>query len=171
MVTQLSTIMTNHTAKPSVHTPTGQWGGRVRVVTDAFEINAAGSTGVDADGDYFTLCRLPSNARILQFWVASDDLDSGSNIALNYGVYQTDGTIVDEDCFASGVSHQSAVAPTDIRFEAAATNIDSWYKELCEVAGASADPKDHYDVVATNTAATSGLQAGTLSFMIMYTVD
>ena len=178
MVSQDSTIMTNLKASPSVLTDAGQWGGRVRVVMDSFETLVAGSTGVDADGDYFRLCSLPSNARIIQFWVASDDLDSGTDIALNYGLNTADTTtVLDEDLFASAVTHQGAKAPTDIRFEAAATNIATWQMPLWEVlntalAGSvTSDPGIIYDVVATNTAATSGLLAATFSFCIMYTVD
>ena len=178
MVSQDSTIMTNLKASPPVLTDAGQWGGRVRVVMDSFEtIVAGGATSVDADGDYFRLCTLPSNARIIQFWVASDDLDSGSAVALNYGLYTADtATVLDEDLFASAVNHQSAVAPTDIRFEAAATNIVRWQSPLWEVLDAGAgtvtsDPHINYDVCATQNAAATTTLAATYSFCIMYTVD
>ena len=171
MVTQNSNIMANNLATPPTLNDVAVNGGRVRCVVDSFEVNAAGSTGVDADGDYFLLCRLPSKARILQFWVSSDDLDSGSNVALNYGIYTTGGSVKDEDIFASAVTHQGAVAVTDVRFEAAAANISNWQSPLYTLAGDSADPGGFYDIAATNTAASSGLQAGTLAFMIMYTVD
>jgi len=170
--------MTNLKASPSVMTDVGQWGGRVRVVMDSFEtIVAGGSTSVDADGDFFRLCSLPSNARIIQFWVASDDLDSSTAVALNYGLYTADtSTVLDEDLFASAVNHQSAVAPTDIRFEAAATDIVRWQSPLWEVLDAGAgtvtsDPGLIYDVCATQNAAATTTLAATFAFCIMYTVD
>lgn len=171
MVTQDSNLIANAVATPPTLTDVGQAGGRIRVVVDSFEMNAAGSTGVDADGDDLRLCRLPSNARIIQFWVAADDLDSGSNVSFNFGMAKTDGTIVDEDEFASAKDFQSAIAPVDILFEAAATDISAWQSTLWERAGESTDPSIMYDIVAYQTAASSGLQAGTFAFMIMYTVD
>ena len=171
MVTQDSNLIANVVATPPTLTDVGQAGGRVRVMVDSFEMNAAGSTGIDADGDILRMCRLPSNARILQLWVSSDDLDSGTDIALNYGIYKTDGTLVDEDEFAAAVNHQSAVAKTDLMFEAAVTDISNWQATLWERAGESTDPSIMYDICATNTAATSGLQAATFAFMILYTVD
>lgn len=171
MVTQDSNMIANAVASPPVLTDVGQQGGRIRCVVDSFEMNAAGSTGIDADGDDLRLCRLPSNARIIQFWVAADDLDSGTTVALNIGMAETDGTIIDEDEFASAKTFQGAVAPTDILFEAAATDISLWQSPLWERAGDSTDAGKQYDIVAYQTAASSGLQAGTFAFMLLYTTD
>ena len=179
MVSQDSTLMTNLKASPPVLASAGVWGGRVRVIVDTFEtIVAGGATSVDADGDFFRLCTLPSNARVLQFWAASDDLDSSSAVALNYGLYTADtATVLDEDMFASAINHQSAVVPTDINFEARPGDIAHWAMPLWErlntaIGGSvTTDPGIHYDICATQNAAATTTLAATYSFMILYTID
>lgn len=170
MVTQDSNIIANKVAVPPVNNEVGVDGGRLRVVMDQFEVLPAGDTGVDADGDVIRLCRLPSNARIISFKVASDDLDGGSTVAFNYGLYQTDGTEIDEDEFASEINHQSAVAFTELLVEASAADISLLTSTLASRAGES-NVNKYYDICATQAANSSQLQAGTLAFFILYVVD
>lgn len=168
MPNQNSNIIANKVAVPPVNNEVGLDGGRVRVVMDTFETIAAGATAADANGDAFLLARLPSNARIISFKVASDDLDSGSTVSLNYGMYQTDGTLIDETEFASGVSHQSAVGFTEVAFLNA--DISTLTQTLADRAGES-NVNKYYDIAATQAADSSGLLGATFSFIIQYVVD
>lgn len=168
MPNQNSNIIANKVAVPPVNNEVGLDGGRVRVVMDTFETIAAGATAADANGDAFLLARLPSNARIISFKVASDDLDGGSTVALNYGLYETDGTVIDEDEFASAVSHQSAVALTEILFEAA--DISTLTQTLADRAGES-NVNKYYDIAATQDADSTQLLGATFTFIILYVVD
>ena len=169
MPNQNSNIIANKVAVPPVNNEVGVDGGRVRVVMDTFETIAAGATAADANGDAFVLARLPSNARIISFKVASDDLDSGSTVSLNYGMYETDGTLIDETEFADAVDHNGgAVALTEILFENA--DINTLTQTLADRAGES-NVNKYYDIAATQAADSSGLQAATFSFIILYVVD
>jgi hypothetical protein len=168
MPNQNSNIIANKVAVPPVNNEVGLDGGRVRVVMDTFETIAAGDTAADANGDAFLLARLPSNARIISFKVASDDLDGASDVALNYGLYETDGTVIDEDEFASAVNHQSAVALTEILFEAA--DISTLTQTLADRAGES-NVNKYYDIAATQNANATSLLGATFSFIILYVVD
>ena len=168
MPNQNSNIIANKVAVPPVNNEVGVDGGRVRVVMDTFETIAAGATAADANGDAFLLARLPSNARIISFKVASDDLDDGSAVALNYGLYETDGTVIDEAEFASAVNHQSAVGLTEILFEAA--DISTLTQTLADRAGES-NVNKYYDIAATQNADATQLLGATFSFIILYVVD
>ena len=109
------------------------------------------------------LAPIPSNAAVPSLFIGSDTL--GGSCTFNVGIYTTDGTVKDEDVFASTVADAAAMA--DVRFEAA--DIDTASKKMWELAGDSSDPGGYYYVAATMAAA--GGTAGTMSWNIHYIVN
>lgn len=139
-----------------------------RVVAGNFEVAAA---DIDADGDTVGLIRLLANAIIVSLKTFNDDLDSGANVAFNVGIAKLDGTIVDEDAFASAVSFQAAdVAGTEHRFESAVNGIDTLGERLWQNAGDSDDSEGAYAIVMYQTAAAAGAQPGTIAYVIEYSL-
>jgi|TARA_Y100000310_G_scaffold343736_1_gene452771 hypothetical protein len=163
MATTKSNLITNLDAVPSVFNDVGLSGGRVRIAMDNFEVTAA---DFDADGDIITLCRLPVNARVLSIKLWADAM--GTSAAPNCGIY-SGTTIKDEDFFATAVDTASAVAASELRFEAADANTAG--DKLWENAGDSANPGGHYDIALTQTASVSGGSDFTVAFEVLYTID
>lgn len=147
-----SGVITNRDATPP--TLTTAQGGVVRRAWGKVEC-----AGGDAASTY-RFCQIPSNARAVRVWFASDDL-SGSGATMDIGLYQTTGNggaVVDADFFASALDvATAAVALTEITFERGATLIDEVEKPLWERLGLSADSKREYDIVGVSgTAAATG---------------
>ena len=109
------------------------------------------------------LAPIPSNAAVPSLFVGSDTF--GGSCTFNVGIYKTDGTVKDEDVFATDVADAAAMA--DVRFEAA--NIDTASKKMYELAGDTTDPGGYYYIAVTMSAA--GGTAGTLSWNITYVVN
>jgi hypothetical protein len=89
----------------------------------------------------------------------------GGSCTFNVGIYETDGTVKDEDVFATTVADEAALA--DVRFQAADLNTAS--KKLWELAGDTSDPGGYYYVAITFNA--TGGTAGTLAWNINYIVN
>jgi hypothetical protein len=112
--------------------------------------------------------QFPSNASITSIKLASDDLDSGTTLTANVGLYTTGGVVADVDAYASVVTDfRAATAFTEFAFEA--RDINKCGQKVWEDAGATADPKDYYYVAVTFAAA--GDTAGDFSFQIEYIVN
>ncbi|MHC4067259.1 MAG: hypothetical protein ACYSUI_22530 [Planctomycetota bacterium] len=146
---------------------------------DSFEVAAA---DIDADGDTVVLARLPKNARILSIKLLTDDLDTGTDIAWNVGLYEggttaaTPGTVIDEDRYASAVTNATLSgtnALTEVYGESTddTDSVDEYGNELYSHAGDTDGDFANYDIVLTQTAAAAGAAAGTIAFSILYTVD
>jgi len=160
MTTKNTTLVDNYEASPSVASDPHELHGVLRVAQGTVALAAGDST----DDDIVMLAPIPSNASITQLWVASDAL--GGSCTFNVGLYQTDGTVVDEDVYASAVA-DGTTAVADVRTEAA--NINTIGQQLWADAGASTDPGGFYYVAAT-FAATGGT-LGDMSFIIHYVVN
>jgi hypothetical protein len=109
------------------------------------------------------LAPIPSNASITSIQIGSDSL--GGSCTFNVGLYQSNGTVVDEDLYASSVADGAALA--ELRNEAA--DINTIGQQAWEDAGASSDPGGYYYVAATFNA--TGGTAGDMSFIIQYVVN
>lgn len=127
----------------------------------------------DSSASKYILCEIPSNARVSQLLIYSDDIGTGT--VADFGLYQTTANgsaVVDVDFFASAlVLNAGALNGTDITYEAAntgTTDPDAGEKFLWQALGLSADPKISYDVVATLTVAADA--AGTLLARLRYVV-
>ena len=159
MTTKNSDLVANFEASPQVFNNSALLSGEIRVAQGTIELAAGDST----DKDIGMFAPNPSHATITQLCVASDGL--GGSCTFNVGLYLPDGTVKDEDVFATTVS--DAAGMTDLRFEAA--DINTAGQRVFELAGDSTDPGDYYYVAATFNA--TGGTAGTMSFLIHYVVN
>ena len=159
MTTKNTDLVANFEASPQVANSAAELAGVLRTAHGSVELAAGDST----DNDIVMLAPIPSNAAVPQLFVGADDL--GGSCTYNVGLYKTDGTVKDEDVFATAVADDAALA--DVRFEAADLNTGS--QKLWELAGDSSDPGGYY-YIAVTFAATGGT-AGTLAWNINYVVN
>lgn len=175
-----STEVTNLLANPSVRTPVGQWGGRVRTAMGNFELTGA-DFDVHSPADTVRLTRLPAQARIKSIKIGNDDLDGGSDSIVDIGLYEpaaTPATAADADCFVDGSTQFRAASPIVERLATAATSAVGLYTALPNIgdplytwAGDSLGDFAEYDIVMTNTATVSSDADGTVAYIIEYTID
>mgnify|MGYP003113266346 CR=1 FL=1 len=159
MTTKNSTLVANFEATPQVANDAHNLHGVLRVASGTIALG----TGDSANDDIVMLAPIPSNASVAALFIGSDTL--GGSCAFNVGIYNTDGTVKDEDVFATAVLDAGAM--TDVRFEAA--DINTAGQQMYELAGDSSDPGGYYYIAATMTAA--GGTAGDMSFIIHYVVN
>tara|TARA_B100001059_G_scaffold75650_1_gene73228 strand:+ start:1264 stop:1743 length:480 start_codon:yes stop_codon:yes gene_type:complete len=159
MTTKNTDLVANFEATPQVANSATELAGVVRTAHGSVELAAGDST----DNDIVMLAPIPSNAAVTQLFVGSDAL--GGSCTYNVGLYKTDGTVKDEDVFATLVADEAALA--DVRFEAA--DIDTSSKKLWELAGDTTDPGGYF-YIAVTFAATGGT-AGTMAWNINYIVN
>jgi hypothetical protein len=159
MTTKNTDLVANFEAIPQVANNAAELAGVLRTAHGFVELAAGDST----DDDIVMLAPIPSNAAVPQLFVGSDTL--GGSCTFNVGIYETDGTVKDEDVFATSVADEAALA--DVRFEAADLNTAS--KKLWELAGDTSDPGGYYYVAITFNA--TGGTAGTLAWNINYIVN
>jgi hypothetical protein len=159
MTTKNTDLVANFEATPPVLNNAAELAGVIRTAHGSVELAAGDST----DNDIVMLAPIPSNAAVTQLFVGSDTF--GGSCTFNVGLYKTDGTVKDEDVFASSVA--DAAALTDVRFEAADLNTAS--QKLWELAGDSSDPGGYFYVAITFNA--TGGTAGTLAWNINYIVN
>ena len=159
MGTKNSDLVSNFEATPQVKNSAGLLHGSVRVAQGTIVVAAGDSD----DNDIVMLAPIPSNAVVPNIFVGTDTF--GGSCTYNVGIYQTDGTVVDEDYFATTVADAAALA--DVRHEAA--DINTAGKMMWEMAGASSDPGGFYYIAATMAAA--GGTEGDMSFVINYVVN
>jgi hypothetical protein len=159
MTTRNTGLVANFEAIPQVANNAAELAGVIRTASGTVELLAGDST----DNDIVMLAPIPSNASIPQLFVGSDSL--GGSCTFNVGLYKTDGTVKDEDVFATLVADDAALA--DVRFEEA--NLNTGSQKLWELAGDSTDPGGYF-YVAVTFAATGGT-AGTMNWNIHYVVN
>ena len=159
MTTKNTTLVANFEASPQVASNAHELHGVLRVAQGTVALAAGDST----DNDIVMLAPIPSNASIASLKIASDAL--GGSCTFNVGLYQTNGTVVDEDVYATLVADEGAM--TDVRTEAA--NINTIGQQVWEDAGASADPGGYYYVAVTFSA--TGGTAGDMSYILEYVVN
>ena len=159
MTTKNTDLVANFEATPPVLNNAAELAGVVRTAHGQVELAAGDST----DNDIVMLAPIPSNAAVPQLFVGSDTF--GGSCTFNVGVYETDGTVKDEDVFATSVADAAAMA--DVRYEAADLNTGS--QKLWELAGDSSDPGGYFYIAVTFSA--TGGTAGTLAWNINYIVN
>ena len=159
MTTKNTTLVANFEASPQVASNAHELHGVLRVAQGTVALAAGDST----DNDIVMLAPIPSNASITSLKIGSDTL--GGTCTFNVGLYQTNGTVVDEDVYATLVADEGAL--TDVRTEAA--DINTIGQQVWEDAGASADPGGYYYVAVTFSA--TGGTAGDMSYIIEYVVN
>ena len=159
MTTRNTGLVANFEAIPQVANNAAELAGVLRTASGTVELLAGDST----DNDIVMLAPIPSNASIPQLFVGSDTF--GGSCTFNVGLYKTDGTVKDEDVFATSVADAGAM--TDVRFEVADLNTGS--QKLWELAGDSTDPGGYFYVALTFDA--TGGTAGSLNWNIHYIVN
>jgi len=159
MTTRNTDLVANTLASPQVLNNAAELHGVLRVAAGTAELLAGDST----DNDIVLLAPISSKASISTLLVGSDTL--GGSCTFNVGVHNYDGTVADEDCFATAVA--DAAAMTDVRYEVATINTTG--QKLWEIAGLSSDPGGMLYVSITFNA--TGGTAGTLSWNISYAVN
>ncbi len=159
MTTKNTDLVANFEATPQVANSAAELAGVLRTAHGSVELAAGDST----DNDIVMLSPIPSNAALPTLFVGSDTF--GGSCTFNVGVYKTDGTVKDEDVFATSVADAGAM--TDVRFEVADLNTGS--KKLWELAGDSTDPGGYFYVAITFNA--TGGTGGSLNWNINYIVD
>jgi len=174
MASLSSNLITNLDTVPSVMNDVGKSGGRVRIQTDNFEW--VGATLTTA-ADFARLCRLPSNARIINFTTWNDVLDSDDELVIDMGVMLTDSdTVISAaatHCIVDGSTafQTASVAQGIEHIGLVAADLTNIGKPLWEVAGYDADPNVLFDITMTAQAPAETDATGTVAFRIMYTVD
>lgn len=165
VVTTKSGPITNRDATPVVLNNAAISGGQLLEAAGTVE-----SVSGDNTGSKYVFCSVPSNCRVSQVLLYSDDV--GTTTIADFGIYRTTadgGAVVDADFFGSAVSlKDGALNGTDITHESGVYNIDDVEKPLWQALGLSADPRVMYDVVGTLTADSDA--AGTVSLKVRYAI-
>ena len=159
MGTKNTDLVANFEATPQVKNSAAELHGVLRTANGTVELD----TGDSDNDDIVMLAPIPSNAVVPSLFIGSDSF--GGSCTFNVGIYTTDGTVKDEDVFATDVADGAAMA--DVRFEAA--DINTAGKKMFELAGDTTDPGGYYYIAVTMSAA--GGTAGTLSWNISYVVN
>ena len=165
-----SSIITG-VADPTSMANVGISGGHMRVAADTFEIGS----NPTAD-DTLTLCRLPSGARIYSIKLFCDDMDTGgTELAIDLGLVETDGTGGDPDCFVDGATDLLTAAQTggaEVRFDHTTFGVESINKQVFELAGKTSDDGKQMDLLLTFTVdAHTFPSSASLSFLVTYVID
>ena len=159
MGTKNTDLVANFEATPQVKNSAAELHGVLRTANGTVELD----TGDSDNDDIVMLAPIPSNAAVPSLFIGSDTF--GGSCTFNVGIYTTDGTVKDEDVFATDVADAGAMA--DVRFEAA--DINTAGQKMFELAGDTTDPGGYYYIAVTMSAA--GGTAGTLSWNISYVVN
>jgi hypothetical protein len=162
-----SSEVTNFLATPQVlNEPTNIHG----VMRVACGTQAMASGDLSA-GDTLMMCMVPTNATVLSIKLFNDDLDSGTTLTVNIGLYTADGDVTakDVDCYASAdtTARAAVTAGTELAYEA--RNINLMGQKVYQDAGDSTDPGGYYFIGFESDAA--GDTAGDVSWIVTYVVD
>ena len=169
MATAKSVEITALDATPREVLETGSAAGRMRVASGTI---AAGTGDIDND-DVLMMVQIPSNAKVLSIKLFNDDLDSNGSptLAANVGLYKVDGTVVDEDCYATAITDLQAANTGGVEVAFEARNINAVSNFAWEDGGLSSDPAEPLRIALTmsNVAATAA--AGDVTLIVTYVVD
>lgn len=168
VVTVKAGAITNRDASPRVDNNPIIDKGLLREICGTVEITAA-----DTSTSVYLFGQLPSNCRVSQILLFSDDC--GSVTTADFGLYDTTANgsaAVSSALFATAVDiHSGALNAVDITHEAGVTgtsNIDAVEKFLWQELGLSSDPNKFYDIAMT-LAATADI-GGTVTLKVRYVV-
>jgi hypothetical protein len=158
-------LVTNFVAVPQVLNSASQLHGVKRVAQGTIAL-VAGDLSAD---DTVMLAPIPSNASITSIKLFNDDLDSGTDLTADVGIYNTDLSVVNADAYASAITDLRGAVKTGTEVAFEARDINKMGQKVWQDAGLSADPGAVYFVGISFPAA--GDTAGDLSFTIEYTVS
>ena len=158
-------LVTNFVAVPQVLNSASQLHGVKRVATGTIAL-VAGDLSAD---DTVMLAPIPSNASITSIKLFNDDLDSGTDLTANVGIYTTAVAVVDADAYASAITDLRGAVKTGTEVAFEARDINKMGQKVWQDAGLTSDPALTYFVGISFPAA--GDTAGDLSFVIEYVVS
>lgn len=161
-----SAAITNADATPLVLTNARIMAGAMREAIGTKQASASASIA-----STYTLCRVPSNARISEVILSCDAFDTTG--AADVGVYQTadnGGAVVDADFFASAVVLTTALPNTAVTHESGVFGIEDVEKPLWEALGLTADPMRDYDIALTLTAANGAGATPDVTLRVRYAI-
>lgn len=165
VVTTKSGPITNRDADPQVKVGSNVMQGMAREAVGTIE-----TANGDSIASKYILCEIPSNARVSQLLVYSDDI--GATTIADIGLYRNTrdgGVVVDADFFASALSlKDGALNGVDVTHESAVFGLEDMEKPIWEALGLSKDPNLVYDIVATLTAAADAI--GSLGVKARYAI-
>lgn len=153
----------------------------------SMDVRACAADDLNADGDAVILAQVPSNARITSIRIFNDDLDTGTDSAVNVGVYNggeqfndTDGSqtlyaadaVIDEDSYAAGSTQLRAASSggDDLAFNQSGRR-NAPLQSVWEDAGLTSDPGVPLRIAITQTATVSGAAAGDIVMVVQYVTD
>tara|TARA_R110001583_G_C5419346_1_gene387672 strand:+ start:50 stop:598 length:549 start_codon:yes stop_codon:yes gene_type:complete len=156
--------------------------GKFRVFADTI----AAATGDIDDNDILMLAEVPSNAKIHSIKLYNDDLDSGTALAVDVGLYNgetkftdTDGSstayaaggVIDRDAYATAITTlQGAVTVgTEVAYEA--RNINAVNNFVWEDGGLTSDPGVPLRIAITVETAAGTAVAGDVTIVVTYAVS
>jgi len=160
-----TTLISNFEATPQVKNDAAELHGVKRIAQGTIAL-AAGDLSAN---DTVMLAPVPAGASITSIKLFNDDLDTGSSLTANVGIFNTDASAVDVDAYASAITDLRAAVTsgTEVAFEA--RNINAMGNKVWEDAGASSNPGGYYYIGLEFGAA--GTTAGDVSFIIEYVVN
>ena len=158
-------LVTNFVAVPQVLNSASQLHGVKRVATGTIALDA----GDLSANDTVMLAPIPSNASITSIKLFNDDLDSGTTLTTDVGIYTTAVAVVDADAYASAITDLRGAVKTGTEVAFEARDINKMGQKVWQDAGLTSDPALTYFVGISFPAA--GDTAGDLSFIIEYTVS
>jgi hypothetical protein len=158
-------LVTNFVAVPQVLNSASQLHGVKRVATGTIALDA----GDLSANDTVMLAPIPSNASITSIKLFNDDLDSGTDLTANVGIYTTAVAVVDADAYASAITDLRGAVKTGTEVAFEARDINKMGQKVWQDAGLTSDPALTYFVGISFPAA--GDTGGDLSFVIEYVVS
>ena len=158
-------LVTNFVAVPQVLNSASQLHGVKRVATGTIALDA----GDLSANDTVMLAPIPSNASITSIKLFNDDLDSGTDLTANVGIYTTAVAVVDADAYASAITDLRGAVKTGTEVAFEARDINKMGQKVWQDAGLTSDPALTYFVGISFPA--SGDTGGDLSFVIEYVVS
>ena len=158
-------LVANFVAVPQVLNPANQLHGVKRIAQGSIALVA----GDLSANDTVMLAPIPSNASITSIKLFNDDLDSGTTLTTDVGIYTTAVAVVDADAYASAITDLRGAVKTGTEVAFEARDINKMGQKVWQDAGLTSDPALTYFVGISFPAA--GDTGGDLSFVIEYVVS
>ena len=182
MATAKGIEITKLDATPRGLMEAGSGTGKMRVFMDTI---AAGTGDID-DDDVIMLAEVPSNSKIISIKLYNDDLDGGSGLVTDIGLYNggtkftdTDGSatayaaeaVIDRDCYGTLSTDLGAAvtAGTEFRFET--LNINTVANFVWEDGGLTSDPGVPLRIALTIETVAGSAAAGDITMVLQYVVN
>ena len=162
-------IVTNFVATPQVKNDSQQLHGVKRIAQGTIAL-AAGDLSAS---DTVMLAPVPTNASISSIKLFNDDLDSNGSpsLAANVGLYYENGTVLDEDCYATAITTLQAAETSGAEVAFEARNVNAVSNFAWEDGGLSSDPGGALRIALTMSNAAATAAAGDVTLIVTYVVD